>query len=236
MKRALTLLAALALGACASREYTPHPDPPAARRSPANEPIELSVGIWEQIDPDPEILRVGGKPSYIETLEEELETMGLFRKVVVAPWRPGGTQVLLKITDAPRVDLHPTRTNWLMGTTVVFFGLPMSVLWYHADLDSKITLESVLPQTNPPLVLKLAQHSRLSGKALAFFGDHDARQTLSQRHSLTVARRIAYELANKRPWFEQLSPPAAAPISEAPVPPEKEQPLPEPIRAPMHAH
>ena len=202
----LTILAAALVAACAGREYRPEPPLPAIPDATFYQQIDLSVGIWEEITAHPASLRIGGSPSYIEPLKQALTDARLFKQVHVSPWRPAGGQtldVLLKLSDAPTINLHESRANWLMGTTVFFLGLPAPFCWYMADVDSDILLESV--DSPEPLQISLQQRSHLEGKILAFYGGGDERLRLARRHANVVAGRLSAELIGRRKWFEQIA-------------------------------
>lgn len=202
-KLSATLLAVLLLG-CGAHEFTPTPAVPTIPDSMFYEQIDLSVGIWEEIATDPESLSVGGTPTYIESLKEALDEARLFREVTISPWRPAGDfDVLLKILDTPRVDLHSDRALWQMSAIVGFLTLPAPFLWFVADIDSNLEMQSVgAPE---PLKIELQQRSHLEGKVLAFYGSGDERLSLSKRHSRVITGRLTAELIGRRKWFEQIA-------------------------------
>ncbi|MCB0218348.1 MAG: hypothetical protein KDH09_01520 [Chrysiogenetes bacterium] len=195
---------ALLLCGCGAHKLEPVPALPAIPDSMFYEQMDLSVGIWEEVTAPPESLHIGGSPSYIEPLQKALSDARLFEKVTVAPWQPTGPfDVLLKITDTPRIDLHRTRAKWQMGTIIAFLSLPGPLFWFEADIDSNLQLQSV--GATEPLQIELRQRSHLEGKVLAFYGGGDERLNLARRHSQVIAGRLTAELIGRRKWFEQIA-------------------------------
>ena len=211
LARAFVLSFALLIAACASREYTPIPEVDALPDSVFNlySQIDLNVAIWESVTPSPDYLRVGGTPSYIEPLRAALVEAKLFREVTVAPWRPTGGDVVLKITDAPQCALFDSRAGWNMVGTLLFAGLPAIWLRYESSIHSNILVES--ESADDPLQLEARQATRLTGKLLDFYGGEDARLRLAERHSRTVAARLVNEFIGRRAWFENRAAANAAP-------------------------
>lgn len=196
-KLSATLLAALLFG-CGAHEFTPTPAVPTIPDSMFYQQIDLSVGIWEEIGTDPESLSIGGTPTYIDPLKSALDDAKLFREVTVSPWRPTGQfDVLLKISDVPRIDLHRKATLWKIRLAPPFVR-------FDADVDSALRLESV-ESAGEPLLIQVHQNSHLSGKFLAFYGKGDERLTLAKRHSRVLAGRLTAELIGRRKWFEQIA-------------------------------